>query len=203
MAFATLHDLLADALLEYEDWLLSSAWRGKEHECVNLFLHRFVYARIHPGGPLSDFTQVAIEVGVPQPSSIGIKQACRKDLVIWETPAATTWDAEWKAVRYPRAIMEWKARRRRTRQSALSPYDIEWLRQYSLMLPEFTGSARRLTLPRQPGESPRRGSSKGSWRRIFIESKPCPCRSRVQPAGRGSLAAMESGVKGSEVPSLG
>jgi hypothetical protein len=139
MTFATLHNPLADAFSEYEAWLLSSEWRGKEHDCVNLFVHRFVYSRIHPAGPLSDFTQVGIEVGVPQPASIGIKQASRKDLVIWDAPAATTWDAEWRAVRYPRAIIEWKARRKRTGQPVLFPYDIEWLRQYSLMFPKFTG----------------------------------------------------------------
>ena len=136
---STLHTLLTEAFSEYEAWLLSSEWRGKEHDCVNLFVHRFIYSRVHSTGPLSDYTQVCIEVGVPQPPSIGIKPATRKDMVIWDAPAATTWDSQWRPVRRPKAIVEWKARRKKTGLPVLFPYDIDWLRRYSLMFPEFTG----------------------------------------------------------------
>ncbi len=134
-----LDDQLAGAFAEYEAWLMSSDWHGKEHDCVNLFVHRFVYARIHPTGPLSDFTQVCIEVGVPQPCSIGLRPAARKDMFIWDIPVSTTWDSQWQPVRRPAAIVEWKARRKKTSMPVLSAHDVEWLRKYSLMFPEFIG----------------------------------------------------------------
>ena len=136
----TLDFLIANTLAEYEQWLLSSDWRGKEHDCVNLFVHGFLFQHVRSGATIEDFTQVGIEVGVPQPEGIGIKPAARKDLVIWDAPRAVTWDADWRAVRQPVAIIEWKARRKPL-LPVLYPGDIEWLRRYSLHYPDFIGYA--------------------------------------------------------------
>ena len=135
----TLHDFLKAAFVDYEAWLLQTEWRGKEHDCVNLFAHGFIFPRISPDAPISDYTQVCIEVGVPQPRTIGIKQATRKDLVIWDAPFTTTWDSNWTAFRIPKAIIEWKARKTRTGKPVLFSYDVDWLHKYSLLHPDFTG----------------------------------------------------------------
>lgn len=135
-----LDTIVATSLREFEAWLNASSWTGKEHDCVNLFVHGFLFKHICQGGPIKDFTQVGIEIGVPQPDGIGSKDSARKDLVIWDTPLAVAWDTEWRAVRHPSAIIEWKARRK-IRSPALDPYDIDWLKRYSLHYPDFTGYA--------------------------------------------------------------
>lgn len=136
----SLHSLLAHAFRDYEAWLLATNWRGKEHDCVNLFVHKFLFSHVHPAGPIADFTQVGIEVGVPQPKGVvGVKPAARKDLVIWSEPYSTTWDAAWNAVKAPLAIVEWKARKLKSPKPFLFPYDVDWLTRYSLHYPEFTG----------------------------------------------------------------
>lgn len=135
-----LHALLADAFRDYEAWLLANEWRGKEHDCVNLFVHKFLFSRVRPDGPLTDFTQIGIEVGVPQPKGIvGIKPAARKDLVIWKEPLTTTWDKSWNAVHVPQVVIEWKARKKVSAKPHLFPHDVDWLTKYSLHYPDFTG----------------------------------------------------------------
>jgi hypothetical protein len=134
-----LDNLLAQSLRDFESWLLQTGWRGKEHDCVNLFTHGHLFPRVGSASPIREFTEVGIEIGVPQPSQIGIKAACRKDLVIWDEPRATAWDtATWLPVRPPRAIIEWKAHRKPVRYS-LHQGDIDWLTAYSLHFPAFTG----------------------------------------------------------------
>jgi hypothetical protein len=134
-----LHNLLRDAFREFETWLLVAPWRGKEHDCVNLFVHKFIFRRISPTGPISDPTQVGIEVGVPQPPGIGIKKGARKDLVIWNDPDTSTWDAHWNPVRFPLAIIEWKARREKTNRPITDPHDLKWITAYSLLHPDHHG----------------------------------------------------------------
>jgi len=134
-----LDNILGQALRDFEHWLLASCWRGKENDCVNLFAHKFLLTKIGPSSPLRYPTQMGIEVGVPQPEPIGIKRAVRKDLVLWREPEQTTWDETWNAVREPMAIVEWKARRKASRRPVLDHYDLEWLRQYTVIFPAFTG----------------------------------------------------------------
>jgi len=134
-----IRNIVASALGEFEAWLLSYSWRGKENDCVNLFAHRFLAYYIAPDSVLHDLTQIGIEVCVPKPPKVGIKPAVRKDLVIWREPLMTTWSAEWTAETFPLAIIEWKARRRQSSAPVLSQYDLNWLTNYSPLQPDFTG----------------------------------------------------------------
>ena len=130
--------LLKEAFQELEAWLLDTAWRGKEHDCVNVFAHKFLAKRVKPDGPLFDLTQVGIEVGVPQPHGRGKRPSARKDLVIWAQPGTVAWDADWKAVNVPAAIIEWKAPRK-SRVPRIDPSDQRWLRIYAEHYPDFVG----------------------------------------------------------------
>jgi len=135
----TLHELLGEAFREYEAWLLATSWRGKEHDCVNLFVHKFLHSRISANGPIYDPTQVGIEIGVPQPHGIGIKKAARKDLVIWKEPDTSTWDEDWNPVKFPIAIIEWKARRKKFSLPITFHRDLKWITAYSLLHPDYLG----------------------------------------------------------------
>lgn len=139
--YSPLDVLLASSLSLFETWLLKERWRGKEHDCVNLFAHGFLFPHIKTGAAIEDFTQVAIEVPVPQAPGYGIKQAVTKDLVIWPSPRFITWDEEWRAVLPPMAVMEWKCRRKRSGHPPLHQPDIEWLKHYSRHFPNCTGYA--------------------------------------------------------------
>lgn len=75
----SLRNLLVEAFSDYEKWLSTSTWRGKEHDCVNLFVHRFLFPRISPEGPIFDPTQIGIETGIPQGIGLGKKQAVRNE----------------------------------------------------------------------------------------------------------------------------
>jgi hypothetical protein len=131
--------LLREAFQDFEAWLLDTAWRGKEHDCVNVFAHKFLAGLVRPEGPIFDLTQVGIEVGVPQPHNCGERPSARKDLVIWAQPGTVAWGADWKAVNVPATIIEWKAPRKKGRTPPIHPYDREWLQKYSLHYPNFVG----------------------------------------------------------------
>ncbi len=133
--------VIAAALAEFERWLLESGWHGKENDCVNLFAHGFLFKRIRPGGAIQDFTQVGIEVFVPQLKTRNSKVAVRKDLVVWDKPSGVTWSDAWQPTRPPCAIIEWKARRKARRAPLLDENDLDWLRRYSLRYPGFVGYA--------------------------------------------------------------
>jgi hypothetical protein len=122
---------------------MESGWEGKEHDCVNLFTHGFLFPHIRPEGPIKDFTQVGIEIGVPQPTDFGLgtKPATRKDLVIWDSPRAVTWDKEWQAIHFPLCIIEWKARRKKSPAPKIDRRDLHWLGEYSRRMPAFVGYA--------------------------------------------------------------
>ena len=145
-----LDGIIGAALAEFEDWLVASGWRGKEHDCVNQFAHGFLFRRVAQDGVISDFTQVGIESAVPQPRGVGIKAACRKDLVIWDEPGAVTWDEHWAPTRVPAAIIEWKARRRRVR-ALLDRRDVAWLTGYTCHYPECRGYAVTVDFAVRPG----------------------------------------------------
>ena len=131
--------MIASALADFESALLSTGWRGKENDCVNLFTHGFLFPRIRADAAIRDFTQIGIEVGVPQPPNVGTKAACRKDLVIWREPRQVTWDTTtWRPFRHPWAIVEWKAHRKRI-EPTLDAHDLHWLTAYSHHQPDFCG----------------------------------------------------------------
>lgn len=131
--------LLTEAFSDYENWLSTTPWRGKEHDCVNLFVHKFLFPRITPAGPIFDPTQIGIETGIPQGPGLGKRPAVRKDLVIWPRPEMTTWDREFNAVHYPMAIIEWKARRKKSPKPLIFPYDLDWITRYSSHREDFIG----------------------------------------------------------------
>lgn len=106
---------------------------------MNLFVHKFLFPRVTPGGPIFDHTQIAIETGIPQGAGIGKKQAVRKDLVIWPRPEMTTWNKDWVAENFPMAVIEWKARRKKSRIPIIFPYDLDWMTRYSLLREGFIG----------------------------------------------------------------
>ena len=135
----SLNNLIAKTLSEFENWLMTSGWKGKENDCVNLFAHAFLFKEIRPGNPIEDFAQVGIEVGVPQPTGVGTKAGARKDLVIWDQPRMTTFDAAWRPVKIPAAIIEWKARRTKRRAAKLDPHDLNWITQMSVQNDNFLG----------------------------------------------------------------
>jgi len=135
----SLRNLLSEAFSDYESWLRTALWRGKEHDCVNLFAHKFLFARVSPAGPVFDPTQIGIEAAIPQGAGLGIKQAVRKDLVIWPKPGMTTWNREWKAEYFPMAVIEWKARRKKSQHPLIFPYDLDWITKYSLLRQDFIG----------------------------------------------------------------
>jgi hypothetical protein len=154
---SSLDSMLVQAFGAFEAWLLESGWTGKENDCVNLFAHGFLFPLIGPGAAVTDFTQVCIEVGVPQPPGWGTKPSCRRDLVIWDAPRAVAWSPTWEPVRRPAAIVEWKAR-----QDRLDEYDVGWLKAYARRYPGFLGYAvtvdfaardRRLIVARVTGEA--------------------------------------------------
>jgi len=134
-----LRNLLTEAFFEYEKWLSTSLWRGKENDCVNLFVHGFLYPKITSEGPIFDPTQIGIEIGIPQGKGLGKKQSVRKDLVIWPRPEMTTWNLEWKAEHFPIAVIEWKARKKKSGDPLISPYDLNWITKYSLLRENFIG----------------------------------------------------------------
>jgi len=133
--------LIGRTLVQFENWLISSHWHGRENECVNLFAHGFLFKEIGLGQPIQDYTQVGIEVGVPQPKGIGKKAAARKDLVIWGKPNQTAFNTDWKPIHFPVSILEWKTRRKAKRNAILDSRDIRWLTQMSQQNDFFIGYA--------------------------------------------------------------
>ena len=141
LRLTNLDRLIGRTLVQFESWLISSAWRGRENECVNLFTHGFLFKEIGIGKPIEDFTQVGIEVSVPQPKGIGTKAAARKDLVIWNEAHETAFNTDWIPVRFPISIIEWKAKRKPKRSVLLDSHDIRWLAQMSQQNQNFLGYA--------------------------------------------------------------
>ena len=120
----SLNYLIAKTLSEFENWPLTSGWKGKENDCVNLFTHAFLLNEVRPSNPIEHFAQVRIEIGVIQPTGVGTKVGARKDLVIWDQPRMTTLDDAWRPIKIPAAIIEWKAKKSPKRAAKLDPHDI-------------------------------------------------------------------------------
>lgn len=129
---------IEDALIAFADWYVASDWRGKEHDCVNLFAHRFLARGIQDGAAIHDLAQIRIEGGVAQPSGFS-KPSARKDLVIWQDPLATAWDEGWRPVNLPRAVMEWKSTRKGRPFSDFHDHDATWLKAFTKENPDALG----------------------------------------------------------------
>ncbi|OQW66176.1 MAG: hypothetical protein BVN29_06785 [Nitrospira sp. ST-bin5] len=123
-----LDEIVERSLRQFAKKTLQEKWWGKEHDWVNLYTHGYLTKYCKPGSPLYDPGQIGIEVGVPQPPGYK-KKGVLRDIVIWRDPGTTCWDSEWKAVRHPLAILEWKVHRPGRRNREVHK-EREWLRQY-------------------------------------------------------------------------
>ena len=98
------------ALNDFSKWLVTSTWRGKERDCVNLFAMRFLIPRTGSTAAISDPALIRIEGTVPQPRGYKCLYA-PKDLVVWQNPLDVAWDDQWRPVKDPWVVMGWKTRR--------------------------------------------------------------------------------------------
>jgi len=122
-----------EALKSFSLWLKANHWRGKEHDCVNLFAHSFLYKKIKKGNAIYDIGQIRIECGLKQPSNGNYsKAAARKDLVIWSDPEQNSWSENWEPVNIPIAVMEWKVKfKTKPKKKTFSSHDEKWIRLYT------------------------------------------------------------------------
>jgi len=97
---------LNEALENFSHWLKSNQWRGKEHDCVNLFAHKFLFEKIEPGAAIQYPTQICIESGLKQSKKYK-KNSERKDWKIWEHPLQNTGSENWEPVKRPKGGMGW------------------------------------------------------------------------------------------------
>lgn len=118
-----------DALLAFAEWFVSSEWLGKERDCVNIFALQYLAHGIADDAAIRDLRQIRIESAVMQPvDRIKFpKTSAPKDLVIWDGPLDTTWDANWNPVHAPRTVVEWKASRTGRCSDDFNKHDVEWL----------------------------------------------------------------------------
>ena len=114
----------------------SNGWFGREREVVSRYVFGHLLRYCKEGHVLHDPTQIVFESAVPQIPGPNRKALVCKDVVIWPEPGMTCWDEERKPVRYPLAIIEWKANKTR-----VSRYDVDWLRAFSQDLDDFVGYA--------------------------------------------------------------
>lgn len=130
MLVAQLDNLIRDSLNAFAADVLGSRWYGKEHDWLNRYAHGYLLRHCAPSGPLRDPGQVGIEIAVPQPPGFYRAAAVRRDLVIWPELGLSCWDEEWKPVRHPLAILEWKVHREGHRNPKRR-HEREWLRRYT------------------------------------------------------------------------
>ena len=125
--------LLNDALKDFSLWLKSNQWRGKEHDCVNLFVHKFLLEKINPEAAIQHLTQINIECGLKQPKNGNYKNKfARKDLVIWREPQQNSWSEVWESANIPKVVMEWKVKfRSNISKEVFDPHDERWIRLYT------------------------------------------------------------------------
>lgn len=129
--------MLREAFTAFAEELVSTGWRGKENDCVNLFAHGQLLARC-PTGIFRHPTQLGIEVGVPQPPGVGQKDAAKKDLVIWPEPRMNTWSADWKPAGIPAVVMKWKLCHSRKPLAGCS-HDRRWVEGFARWRPGNLG----------------------------------------------------------------
>ena len=128
----TWESTIEDSLNNLSCFLNESVWFGRENEIINIFAHRFLLAQLNKG-PLTDLSQIGIEVAVRQIQKPGGKKLVRKDLVLWNHPLDTVW-VNRAAVNSPAAILEWK-----TGKIAKCEADISWLLAYTAVFPQVLG----------------------------------------------------------------
>lgn len=133
---------LESALSEFAQWIRGSKWLGKERDCVNLFATRFILPAVSGASAITDYSQVRIECGVPQPKHQGYdRPSAAKDLVIWRRPLDVAWDSGWKPIRIPWVVIEWKTRRSGRSNSTFDKHDVRWLTAFSEQNPTSLGYA--------------------------------------------------------------
>ena len=121
---------LDEARRDFSRWRKVDPWRGKEHDCVDLFAHKFLFEKIEPGAAVECLAQIRIECALKQPANY-INLSARKDLVVWKDPLENTWSHDWKPVRSPRTVMEWKVYyRTRMPKRIFDLHDEEWIAAY-------------------------------------------------------------------------
>jgi len=126
-------------------------------DCVNIFASRFILPAVSLGAAISDYSQVRIECGVPQPTGDEFKRpAAAKDLVIWRDPLEVAWNNEWKPKNVPWVIIEWKTRRKGSFDSIFDSHDVGWLHAFTAQnsnvlgytVTDFRGGLREVHLAR-------------------------------------------------------
>jgi hypothetical protein len=124
---------LNEALENFSLWLNSNQWRGKEHDCVNLFAHEFLFEKMKTSAFQLHPAQICIESGLEQPVKGNyINKMVRKDLVIWSEKYQNSWSEDWKPVNIPLVVMDWKAFfRKKIPNRIFDPHDEKWIRLYT------------------------------------------------------------------------
>jgi hypothetical protein len=140
---------LEAAIGDFAEWIRNSSWLGKERDCVNVFATRFVRPAVSSTSAITDYSQVRIECGVPQPKHPDYdRPSAAKDLVIWHGPLDVAWDSNWKPVRIPWVVIEWKTRRRGHSHAMFDKHDERWLKAFSEQNPASLGYAVTVDLSR-------------------------------------------------------
>jgi hypothetical protein len=130
------------AIREFANFIRDTSWLGKERDCVNIFATRFVRPAVSTKSAVTDYSQVRIECGVPQPKHKDYdRPSAAKDLVIWRGPLDVAWDSDWSPVHTPWVVVEWKTRRRGRSNVIFDKHDERWLRRFSEQNPESFGYA--------------------------------------------------------------
>ena len=88
------------AIYRFAEWISEDKWLGKERDCVNIFASRFILPCVSESSAITEYSQVRIECGVPQPVGFD-RPSAAKDLVIWRGAFDVAWDAEWKPTGIP------------------------------------------------------------------------------------------------------
>ena len=133
---------LEAAIAEFAKWLREDSWLGKERDCVNIFASRFVLPAVSKKSAITDYSQVRIECGVPQPKDKRYaRPSAAKDFVIWHGPWDVAWDSDWKPKRAPWVVIEWKTRRSGRSKARFDKHDVRWLRAFTKQNPESYGYA--------------------------------------------------------------
>jgi len=140
--FRRIDRFIESAIYNFSDWIGSSTWLGKERDCVNIFATRFILPEVSATSAITDYSQVRIECGVPQPDGKDfVRPAAAKDLVVWRGPLDVAWDSEWKPKSIPWVVIEWKTRRKGRFTSKFDDRDVKWLKAFTAQNPESFGYA--------------------------------------------------------------
>lgn len=158
-----------EALESFSLWLKSRPWRGKEHDCVNLFAHKFLFEKIAPNAPVHTASQIRIECGLKQPTNGNYnKPAARKDLIIWEDPEQTCWSEVWEPVNIPKAVMEWKVKfRPKPKKEIFNSHDDQWIKLFTEEHPDCIGYVVTVDLASEPRKVYWKYAKQGVFSKMF------------------------------------